>query len=212
MNSKVFEKRPFFEMIVIVLLMLISAFFFPQLKGLFAVIPIIYFLVERKIRKRTSEDVGFNLKKLASDFQKVWLLILICIALQVFYFIFSKNLVPEVYTHVLERNSFIKTLDVQLIFSLLILAFGEEITFRGLVQKRLEWVMNPIYAILLTSFFFSLMHISSGNSLVVTIDLTMIFIDSVLFGIIFYKTNNIYMSWVAHAIGNIISALLLTTL
>lgn len=212
MKPTVFEKKPFIEMMIIVVLMLISAFFFPQLKGLFAIIPIIYFLIERKIRKRTRENIGLNLTNLGSDFRKVWLLILVSIVLQVFYFIIYKNVFPEVFAHVLERTSLIESFNGKLILSLLILALGEEIAFRGLVQKRLGWVMKPIYAIFLTSVLFALMHISSGDSLVVIIDLTTVFIDSVLFGVIFYKTNNIYMSWVAHAIGNIISALLITTI
>jgi hypothetical protein len=70
---------------------------------------------------------------------------------------------------------------------------GEEIVFRGLVQGRLQWVMKPHYAIALSSIVFALMHIAQGESKIVALDLTTIFIDSVIFGILFYKTKNIYI-------------------
>ncbi|WP_064094393.1 CPBP family intramembrane glutamic endopeptidase [Rossellomorea aquimaris] len=58
-------------------------------------------------------------------------------------------------------------------------------------------------AIILTSILFSIMYISTGSPAIVFIDLSTIFIDSLLFGVIFYKTNNLYVSWIAHALGNL---------
>lgn len=212
MKTILFEKRPFLEMVILVVAMLVSSFFIPQIKGLVSILPIVYFLIERMARKRTRESIGFNQKNILSDLKQSWsLVILVGVILQVIYFLLYKDIFPEVLDHVLERADFIKAINGKLIFSLLILALGEEITFRGLVQARLNWLIKPVYSILLSSIIFTLMHISIGNFIVVLIDLITVFIDSIVFGIIFHKTKNIYISWIAHASANIVAVLLMMT-
>lgn len=213
MKTNFFEKRSFLEMAILVVAMLVSAFFIPQIKGLVSILPIVYFLIERMARKRTRESIGFNRKNILSDLKQSWpLVILVGVILQVIYFLLYKNIFPEVLDHVLERTDFIEVINGKLMFILLILALGEEITFRGLVQGRLNWLIKPVYSILLSSIIFTLMHISNGNFIVVLIDLITVFIDSMIFGIIFYKTKNIYISWIAHAAANIVAVLLMMTI
>jgi uncharacterized protein len=207
------NKRPFLEMMILVVLMLISALFFPQIKGLFVILPIVYYLVESRIRGRNQEDIGFNFANLVHDIKKSWVwILLVGIVFQILYVMIYKNYFPEIFAHVLERASVIKTFDVKLVITLFILALGEEITFRGLAQGRLQWVMKPHYAIVLTSVIFALMHLSPGEPVIVVIDLTSIFIDSVIYGIIFYKTRSIYASWIAHALANIVATYMITHL
>ncbi|EIJ80189.1 CAAX amino terminal protease family protein [Bacillus methanolicus PB1] len=213
MGISVTEKRPFLEMVFLVVLMLISALFFPQFKALFGILPIVYYFVERKIRGRSRENNGFNFANLLHDIKKSWVwVLLVGIVFQILYVIIYKNYFPEIFAHVLARAPVIKTFDVKLVITLFILALGEEITFRGLVQERLQWVMKPHYAIVLTSIIFALMHISPGEPKLVALDLTTIFIDSVIFGIIFYKTKRIYASWIAHALANIAATYMITNL
>ncbi|EOO12393.1 MULTISPECIES: CPBP family intramembrane glutamic endopeptidase [Bacillus] len=213
MKTILFEKRPFLEMVIFVVAMLVSTFFIPQIKGLVFILPIVYFLIERMARKRTRESIGFNRKNILSDLKHSWpLVILVGVILQVIYFLLYKNIFPEVLDHVLERADFIEAINGNLLFTLLILALGEEITFRGLVQGRLNWLIKPVYSILLSSIIFTLMHISIGNFIVVLIDLITVFIDSMIFGVIFYKTKNIYISWIAHASANIVAVLLMMTI
>ncbi|SDT56505.1 Membrane protease YdiL, CAAX protease family [Paenibacillaceae bacterium GAS479] len=201
------QKRPLLEMIALILLMIGGMLLAPQLKTLFSLLPIVYFLVERRVRKREREEIGFKFKSISRDFKEVWYFVFIVgFVLQLFYLYVFKNYFPEVMIHVQERASFIQSFDGKLLISLLVLALGEEIVFRGLIQGRLQWIVKPLPAILISSFIFALMHITSGNLLVTSLDLTTVFIDSVFFGIIFYKTKNIYVSWLAHAIANIVAA------
>lgn len=93
------------------------------------------------------------------------------------------------FAHVLERTLVIKAFDEKVIIKLVVLALGVEIAFRRFVQGRLQWIIKPRYAILLTSVLFALMHVSPSDSKIVVLDLTSIFIDSVIFGVIFYKTK-----------------------
>jgi uncharacterized protein len=125
------NKRPFLEMVILVVLMLISALFLPQVKGLFVILPIVYYLVEGRIRGRKQEDIGLNFANLFHDIKKSWVwILLVGIVSQILYVIY-KNYFLEIFAHVLERASVIKTFDVKLVITLFILALGEEITFRG---------------------------------------------------------------------------------
>lgn len=209
MEKVLYGRKPLFEMIVIVAIMLISFLFFPQLKGLIAILAIFYFIVEGKLRGRSSESIGFKWTTILEDLkQSLLLIILVSIVFQVSYFYMYTFIFPDVLEHVLERASLIQTFNVQLIFSLLVLALGEEIIFRGLIQGRLQSMIKPAYAVILTSIIFACMHISKGDINIVLIDIVTVFIDSMMFGVIFYKTKNIYISWVAHALANIVATLL----
>ncbi|MFT4414752.1 lysostaphin resistance A-like protein [Fredinandcohnia humi] len=202
------ERKAFLESMVLLTLLVISALFIPTLKGLFALLPILYYLIEMRLRKRGNG--GFNFKSLVSDIKKSWaFIILVSAILQVFYFFIFNTYVPEMVEHLKERVSILDNLDVVLVISIFLFALGEEITFRGLFQNRLNWVMKPAYAILITSFLFTIIHFSKGEPLIVALDLTTVFLDSIIYGYIYYKTNNIYVSWIAHALANIIAAALI---
>lgn len=211
MGISTFEKRPFQEMIILVIFMLILAFFFPQFKETLGLFPIAYYLVELRVRGKNRQDPGF--KNPLPDLKKNWhWIVLVGIVLQIFYVLIYRNYFPDMFNHLSERVSFIQTFDVNLILKLVVLALGEEIAFRGLVQGRLQWAMKPSYAILVTSVIFAIMHISSGTIEIVALDLTSIFIDSIVFGIIFYKTRNIYASTIAHALANIVAAYMMVNI
>lgn len=211
MRTVEFEKRPFIEMIIILVLTLACSLILPELKGIFTILLIVYFLVERRVRKRTRESIGLNPTRIISGLKNSWLLILfVSVVLQLLYFFLYKNFFPEVLEHVLERASFVEMYSAKMILGIIVFALGEEIVFRGLFQKRLSWVIKPVYAILLTSIIFALMHLSSGEPSIVLIDLTTVFIDSLIYGIIFHKTNNVYVSWIGHTTANLVAFLIST--
>lgn len=103
------EKRPFLEVVILVILMLISALFFPQIKGLFVILPIVYYFVESRFRGRNQEDIGFNFANLFHDIKKCWVwILLVGIVFQILYVMIYKNYFPDIFAHVLERASVIK--------------------------------------------------------------------------------------------------------
>jgi membrane protease YdiL (CAAX protease family) len=213
MRGSAFEKRPFLEMAILVALMLTSALFVPIVKGIFVILTIAYVIAEQKIRKRDPADSGFNLSDLGTKLKRTWpWIVLVGVIFQAMYVIVYRSFIPGMFEHVLERAALIKTFDSKLILNLIVLAFGEELIFRGLVQGRLEWVMKPHYAIMLTSGIFALMHLSPGGPGIVALDLASIFLDSVIFGIIFAKTRSIYVSAIAHALANIAAAFLISVI
>jgi membrane protease YdiL (CAAX protease family) len=56
------------------------------------------------------------------------------------------------------------------------------------------------------------MHYSPGPVLILAVDLGMIFIDSILYGVLFARSKNILVVWLAHLLGDIFGLLALTLL
>lgn len=204
-----FTKRENIELYIIIGLMIVSVLFIPVLKGIMAIAPIIYFLVERKVRKRTKEEIGFRTANFSEKMKQSWMLILfVGIVMQLFYLFSYQNIFPQVLEHVLGRVPLdFSDLNPILFLSIVLLAFGEEIVFRGLIQARLSKLMPVWVAILVTSLLFAVMHIATGETTVVMVDLMSVFIDSVLFGIIFAKTRSIYIATLAHILANSVALL-----
>lgn len=203
------SKREKSELFTIIGAMVASVLIIPQLKALFAILPIIYFLIERRVRNRTSEETGLLFSNIPRDLAKNWYYILLVgVGMQFFYLFMYNSYFPQVLKHVLSRIPInIQDLNPQLFLSIIVLALGEEIVFRGLIQARLNRLVPTWIAIGLTSILFAVMHISTGSTMVVILDLLSVFLDSVLFGIIFARTQNIYTSTIAHVLANSVAIL-----
>jgi membrane protease YdiL (CAAX protease family) len=75
-------------------------------------------------------------------------------------------------------------------------AFFEEIFFRGVIQNLFtRWWGRPYIAILITSLFFSLVH----GSIFLFISRAVL---GIALGMIFYYTQNVWVSFIAHFINN----------
>ncbi|WP_226584044.1 CPBP family intramembrane glutamic endopeptidase [Halobacillus litoralis] len=210
MNQRNRTDRAFYEMVVIAGLMLLSVLFVPSALGLLSILPIIYVFVERRVRHRTKESIGFKRKRLYQDLLSVLpTFLLVSFALPVAYFFIFTYSSPALLEHIEKRVDILSAFNGAWPLAILLFALGEEIVFRGLIQARLNWKMRPAYAIVLSSILFSVMHLTEGSSVVVTVDLATIFLDSILFGCLFFRTNNLYISWLAHALANLTGAFLL---
>lgn len=196
------------ELFIILAIMILSIFI-PALKGIAVIGPIVYFLVENKLRNRTAKESGLTFAKFSKVLRMSWYFILLVgIVMQLFYSFMYSQFFPDVMKHVVSRVPLnLSDINIQLILSIIILAFGEEIAFRGLIQGRLNRLVPTWAAILLTSILFALMHLSKGAPSVVVLDLLSVFIDSLLFGIIFARTKNIFASSIGHILANTVALL-----
>jgi uncharacterized protein len=71
-----------------------------------------------------------------------------------------------------------------------------------------EHVMNRVEPMLqmgttLVSFLFAVGHLSIGPAGVVMYDIGFVFVDSILYGVIFLKTKNIYITIISHFLANV---------
>ncbi|MEZ4960105.1 MAG: CPBP family intramembrane glutamic endopeptidase [Saprospiraceae bacterium] len=88
----------------------------------------------------------------------------------------------------------------ELLFSLLVMALvpaiGEEMIFRGLLQKNLlRWLGKPVPAILITALIFSLAHFQVQRFLA-------IFMLGAALGCLFFWTKNLWIPIAAHFMNN----------
>jgi membrane protease YdiL (CAAX protease family) len=119
--------------------------------------------------------------------------------------------VPEYTSHVIGRAGSMINLDqvVILIPELVILALGEEIANRALFQRLASKYLPVIPSILLTSLFFAVAHVAAGSLAIVVYDVVFVFINSVIYGIVFHKTKNAYISTISHLISNLFGLVLI---
>lgn len=183
---------------------------FVKPSGLAVLFAIPYLFIEKFVTKTPFAEIGLNIKGLLKHIQKYWWLMLLPVVSGITAVVLSKYLVPEFFAHVLERTKPILVMDqlALLIPQLLILALGEEIAFRAFMQGKLMGCIKPVWAIVATSLLFALAHLSPGAPLVVAYDILFIFIDSLLYGALFYKTNNVYVSTLSHFIANLVGILI----
>ncbi len=90
-----------------------------------------------------------------------------------------------------------------IIISLLIIfpiAFGEEIFWRGFIQKNIETKTNGYFSLLITTFFYSFVHISSFNPILILAALTC----GIFWGFIYMKTKNITLVILSHIFWDIL--------
>ena len=199
------NNRILFETISVTFITVSGMLLLPQAKTLFALIPVAYLLIERRIRKRTWSDLGFRIKTFGADLRENWILFLLLgFVIQPATAVWAKNYFPEYLIHVQERLPFENGIGWTILIPLLATSLlGEEMTYRTLIQGRLTPFIGPVAAIGISSLLFGMAHFAPGPRLVVLIDIGMIFIDSILYGIMFARRNNLWIVWLAHLLGDI---------
>lgn len=122
----------------------------------------------------------------------------------------DKSIFPEVVDHILKRLPInidnIKSASLNIIFG----TFLEELIYRQLLQLVLAHFIGIPLGIIVASTAFTLMHFSPGPGKVIFCDLFGIFVDSILFGVIFSRSN-ILFSWIAHCLSDFVALVCLMT-
>jgi membrane protease YdiL (CAAX protease family) len=187
--------------------------FVPQAKTIFALLPIFFILlIERRLRKRSWSDLGFKFSTFWKDLRANWFwFILVGLVSQIFVALWAKSYFPAYLQHVQARLPFGDGVGWAVLIPLLaVFLFGEELTYRTLIQGRLTTFVGTVTAIIAASILFGLTHFAPGAFLIVLAEFGFIFIDSILFGIIYARSNNVIITWSAHLIGDILGLLILS--
>ncbi len=204
------NSRVLIEYLIVASVLIATSFTPYKLVGM--LVTMAYLSIERYLRRRTKEAIGFSLQGIPRALRVNWLFILLVVCVTpLITIVVGKLFLPEYFTHVLDRVAPYVTLDSmdKLFGQLLVLAFGEEIVFRAFLQGRLSLFVNPRLAIILTSIVFAAVHFTPGVMVVVVMDLLAVFVDSLLFGTIFVRSNNVFASTIAHFLGNSFGMLVL---
>ncbi len=135
----------------------------------------------------------------------IWLWLLLPLVMNGFSMAASAYVMPAFNEHLHERIA-LMVAEVPLavlVLQIALMALGEEIAWRGFFQKQLGRVMAIWPAIGITSIVFAFGHAASGDFTLVAYDLVFIMIDSVIYGFIYHKTGNLWLSTAAHFIANL---------
>lgn len=205
--------RILIETIIITVITLMGMLFLPSAKLLFALLPVAYLLVERRIRRRTWGDLGFNGQTFWVDLRANWILfVLLGFVIQPVTALWAKTYFPEFLQHVQARLPFESGMSWGILLPLLVVSLiGEEMTYRTLIQGRLAQFIGTPAGIIVASILFGLAHFSPGPGLIVLTDIGLIVISSLLYGVLFARRNNLWVVWLAHLLGDIFGLLILAT-
>ena len=166
------------------------------------------FFVIEGVEKTPDSESGLSFKRFFSDLKKpgVIPLILLMLVLSPAEMLLSKAVFGRAYIdHVLGRIS-VPSLDQLplLLFSQIVSVLGEEIEFRaffvGKGMKRFPfWPVAVAGAVL-----FAAAHYAAGPAGIVAWDLGGIFIDAILFAVLYRRTGNCLISFIPHFLNNMI--------
>ena len=204
-------KSVLLETIIVTAVTLSGMWFVPAYKTIFALIPVAYLLVERRLRKRTWSDLGFNLRTFWVDLRANWILFfLLGFIIQPAIILWAKAFFPEYLAHVQARLPFESGIGWGILLPLLAISLvGEEMTYRTLIQGRIAPFIGVPLAVGVASLLFGLAHFAPGPGLVVLVDVGLIVVDSILYGIMFARRNNLWVVWLAHLLGDVFGLLVL---
>ena len=166
-----------------------------------------FFIIEG-IEKTPDSESGLSFKRFFSDLKKTGVipLILFMILLSPAEMLLSKAVFGRAYIdHVLGRIN-VPGLDQLplLLFNQIVSVLGEEIEFRaffvGKGMKRFSfWPVAIAGAVI-----FAAAHYAAGPAGIVARDLAGIFIDAILFAILYRKTGNCLISFIPHFVSNML--------
>lgn len=174
------------------------------------ILGIIFFFVINAMERIPASESGLDIKSLGLGLKdsKIWIWLLLPIVMDAVCITLAVLFLPGYIEHESLRAGSFVPIELSLSSTLLFLVFalGEEIAWRAFFQNRLSKMLPVIPAILITSFLFTLGHFSQVDLSIVLFGLVFTFINSVLYGVIFQKTRNAWVSAAAHFAANILEA------
>jgi membrane protease YdiL (CAAX protease family) len=174
-----------------------------------------FFIIEG-IEKTPDPESGLSFKRFFSGLKKPWVipLILFMLILSPAEMLLSKAVFGSAYIdHVLGRIT-VPGLDQLplLLFNQIVSVLGEEIEYRaffvGKGMKRFSFWPAAIAGAVL----FAAAHYAAGPAGIVAWDLGAIFIDAILFAILYRRTGNCLISFIPHFLNNMIGFFLVPIL
>lgn len=184
-----------------------------NIAGMSVLIGIVFFFINKTVEKQLFRDSGLDIKAIKDNLKdkKIWIWIVLPLVMDAICIIIAKLFLSQYIDHVLARTQNFISFDkvILLVLQLAFLAFAEEIGWRALFQNQLSKVLPIIPVLLITSILFAFGHLTEGNNIIVIYDIFFIFINSILYGVIFHKTNNAWISAISHFMANLFSIIVL---
>lgn len=178
-----------------------------QIAGYAVFVGIAFFFIEEAFTKTRGADSGLRFKTVPADIKKpgvlLWTLLPIVSAIATLIvgnLIFSGAFVSHVVGRTSSMLSFNKI--PLLIGQIIIAALGEEIAFRGFFVGKAMKIFPFWLCAVVSSIVFAAGHIAAGDVSLVVYDVATIFIDSMIYTIVYRKSGNCLISTISHIFCN----------
>lgn len=208
--------KPSFIAIILMVLLSFSNLSGFRIAGISVIIGVIFFFVNKAYEKQSDVDSGLDIKAIGTNFreQGIWFWFAMPMIMDAVSITIAKLFLPQYIEHVLARTEIFISFDkiILMLLQLAFLALGEEIAWRAFFQKQLNKAFSIIPVLLISSALFAFGHLTKGSVGIVIYDIFFVLINSILYGIIFYKSNNAWMSAISHFIANLFSVIVLVFL
>jgi len=203
------SRRVLVETLIVFALTVIPSLLWPSFKIVSVLLPIAYLLIERRLRNRPWAELGFEFRGIMPALVVNWFLVVIVLGIQLPVALLARTLWPAFLTHIESRIPLVDSTQLIPLFGMLVLTtLGEEMAFRSLFQERLSWFIKTPIAILAVSVVFGLMHWAQGNPVVAIVDVALVVLDSIIYGIIFSREKNLYVAWFTHFLSDVVAIIL----
>lgn len=217
-NFAKIDKKSVYTIIIGLFLMAVLSLtkIIPELSvsGLTVLIGILFFFVLEYLEKKSHIESGLRFKSFFDDLKKqgVIILVLLPIGTAVATLIIGDLVFKGAFTsHIVGRTDSMLSFDKMplLMVQVIIAALGEEIAWRGFFLGKSMTIFPFWLCAIQSSLLFAIAHISSGSVGLVSYDIFMIFVDSIIYAMIYKKSGNCLISALSHILGNATGILLL---
>ncbi|MGE5653827.1 MAG: CPBP family intramembrane glutamic endopeptidase [Bacillota bacterium] len=188
-----------------------------KIAGASVFVGVIAFFVNKAREKRQFEGSGLDFKAIPSNLRQssIWFWIAMPIIMDGVSITLAKLFLPEYIPHVLSRAEPFITLTnpALLLVQLIVLALGEEIAWRAFFQQQLNKMLSIAPVLLISAVLFGIGHFTPGAKAVIVIfDVFFVAVNGALYGVIFHKTKNAWVSTLSHFAANLFSILVIPRL
>lgn len=178
-----------------------------QIAGYAIFVGIAFFFIVEAVAKTRGAESGLRFRAVPEDIKKpgviLWMLLPIVsaiVTLIVGTLIFGEEFV----SHVMGRTSSMLSFDKipLLIAQVIIAALGEEIAFRGFFVGKAMKIFPFWLCAVVSSVVFAAGHIAVGDVGLVVYDIATIFIDSMIYSVVYRRSGNCLVSTISHILCN----------
>jgi len=204
-------RRVLYELLLVMAISVLLPLLVPGTELIAILVPVAYLLIEGRLRHQPIVTLGFNWRGIPAGLVATWpFILLVSVGIQVAVPLLGAALWPDLLTHILARLPQVPAGQISILFLLLILStLGEGVVYRGFFQQRLGLFTGTTIAILLSSLVFGFAHWSQGNLALAAVDVGLVVVDSILYGLIFARSHNLYVAWLAHLLADWVGLMML---
>lgn len=183
-----------------------------NISSLSVILGVVFFFINKLLEKQPMKDSGLDIKAIRTNLRdrKVWIWLILPIIMDAICVSISVLFLPEYIKFETARaGSFVAIeLSAASVLQFFVFALGEEIAWRAFFQQQLSKAIPIAPVLIFSSLLFTLGHFSHGNTFIVVYGLFFTFINSILYGVIFNKTKNAWISTISHFIANIFEVII----